>query len=123
MKINFIIVISLLLSNGSAVAHHIGTLFYSPDERAALLAARNGTTPVNTYTINGIIQRAQGKSAVWINGHAILQPASDPLISTLEIRREHVLIEKNPIKVGETLDLISGQRILPIPDNAVRVRP
>ncbi len=123
MDIKLFIFTSLLLPGGMARANNIGTVFYSTAERAELVAARNGIAQTNAFTINGIVQRAQGKSAVWINGRAIPELPADPVISTLQIHRDHVLIEKHPIKVGETLDIISGQRVLPIPENAVRVKP
>ena len=122
MNIKLICFICLLFG-GYARAHEIGTVFYSPSERAALVAARNGIAQTNAFTINGIIERMQGKSAAWINGRAIPELPPDPVLTTLKIRRDHVLIEKHPIKVGETLDIISGQRVLPLPENAVRVQP
>jgi hypothetical protein len=124
MNIKSIFFISILLFGYTATsAVEIGTVFYSPEERSALVAARNGITQTVVYTVNGIVERGSGKSAVWINGRAIPQTPSDPIIPTLVIHRDHVLIEKKPIKVGETLDIISGQRILPIPENAVQVKP
>ena len=121
-KICFIF-IGLLPLSGSVLAHDIGTLFYSPAERVALVAARNGIAQTAAYTVNGIIQREQKKSAVWINGRAIPQMPPDPAIPTLVIHRDHVLIEEKPIKVGETLNIISGQRVLRLPENAVQVKP
>ncbi|MCX7192732.1 MAG: hypothetical protein NTY60_03790 [Proteobacteria bacterium] len=119
----FIILINMLLYVSCAHANSIGTLFYSPAERAALVAARNGIAQTAAYTVNGIIQREQKKSAVWINGRAIPQMPPDPAIPTLVIHRDHVLIEEKPIKVGETLNIISGQRVLRLPENAVQVKP
>lgn len=123
MNIKLIFFISLLLFGGIAHANTIGTVFYSPAERAELVAARNGITQTAAFTINGIVQREHGKSAAWINGRAIPQMPPDPVITSLVIRRDHVLIEKKPIKVGETFDIISGQRVLPLPENAVQVKP
>lgn len=101
----------------------IGTLFYSPAERAALVAARSGITQSAVYTLNGITQRGAGKSVAWINGRAVTQIPPDAAIPTLVIKRDHVLIEDQPIKVGETLDIISGQRGLRLPEKAVQVKP
>ncbi len=114
---------SLLLLAGTAHAYTLGTVFYSPAERAALVAARNGIAQSAVFTVNGIVERNAGKSAVWINGRAIPQTPQDPVISSLSIRRDHVLIEKKPIKVGETLDVITGQRVLRLPEKSVQVRP
>lgn len=119
----FKLIFCLCLMPLGSTAYEIGTVFYSPAERSALVAARNGLTQSAVFTVNGIIQRGAGKSAVWINGRAITEVPPDPIITTLVIRRDHVLIEKKPIKVGETLDVISGQHVLRLPEHAVRVKP
>ncbi|HEX7455105.1 MAG TPA: hypothetical protein VF296_03600 [Gallionella sp.] len=113
----------LLLVSGAARANTIGTVFYSPAERAALVAARSGATQSVVYTLNGITQRGAGKSVAWINGRAVTQVPQDAAIPTLIIARDHILIEGKPIKVGETLDIISGQRTLRLPEKSVRVKP
>lgn len=97
-------------------AHAIGTLFYSPDERIEQ-TAQGGSTHI--YTLNGIVQRGAGKSVVWINGHAVTQ--QDPGFPALTIARDHVLLDGKQIKVGESLDIASGQRILRLPN--VQVKP
>lgn len=117
------ICVSLMLFCGAAHANTIGTVFYSPSERAALLAARSGITQNVTYTLNGITQRGSGKSVAWINGRAATQVPQDAAIPTLVIARDHIMIEGKSIKVGETLDIISGQRGLRLPEKAVRVKP
>lgn len=123
IKLFCFICASLMLFGGNVNATSIGTVFYSPAERAALVAARSGITQSAVYTVNGIIRRGAGKSAVWINGRAITEVPVDAAIPTLTIARDHVLIEGKPIKVGETLDIISGQRVLRLPEQAVRVKP
>lgn len=123
MNIKAVNLVPLLLFGSFAHAHTIGTVFYSPAERNALVAARSGIAQTAVYTVNGIVQRGRGKSAVWINGRAITEVPPDPVITTLIIGRDHVLIEKKPIKVGESLDINSGQRTLRLPENAVRVKP
>lgn len=123
MNIFRLICASLLLFCGTAHANTIGTVFYSPAERAALVAARSGATQSVVYTLNGITQRGAGKSVAWINGRAVTQVPQDAAIPSLVIARDHVLIEGKQIKVGETLDIISGQRGLRLPEQAVRVKP
>ena len=119
----FRFIIASLLFCGTAQANAIGTVFYSPAERAALVAARSGATQSVVYTLNGITQRGAGKSVAWINGRAVTQVPQDAAIPSLVIARDHILIEGKPIKVGETLDIISGQRTLRLPEQAVRVKP
>ncbi len=121
-KIYFIF-IGLLLSVGTAHAYSLGTVFYSSTERATLVAARSGITQSAVYSVTGIIKRGAGKSVVWVNGRAVTETPQDPIIPTLVIGRDHVMVEGKPIKVGETLDIISGQRVLRLPEQAVRVKP
>ena len=124
MNINLLYYISisigLMLFAGEAGAYTIGTLFYSPAERAELVAARSGIAQSAVYTLNGITRRGAGKSVAWINGRAVTAP--DPVIPSLVIASDHVLIEGKPIKVGETLNINSGQRGLRLPENAVQVK-
>lgn len=115
--------ISLMLFSSAAFAYEIGTVFYSPAERSALVAARSGIAQTAIYTVSGIIQRGAGKSVVWINGRAVPAVPQDAAIPTLKIARDHVMVEGKPIKVGESLDILSGQRILRLPENAVQVKP
>ena len=117
MNIKYFISIGLMLFAGEAKA--LGTLFYSPAERAELVAARSGIVQSAVYTLNGITLRGAGKSVAWINGRAVTVP--DPVIPSLIIARDHVMIEGKPIKVGETLNISSGQRGLRLPENAVQV--
>ncbi len=116
------VLICLLLGN-VAQAQTLGTVFFSPAERIALIAARSGISQTATYTLNGITLRKEGKSVAWINGRAVTQIPPDPIIPTLVILRDHVLIEGKVIKVGETLDINSGQRTLRLPEKAVQVKP
>jgi hypothetical protein len=118
-----ILFINMLLLFGTAQAETLGTLFYSPAERAALIAARSGIAQTAIYTLNGITLRGAGKSVAWINGHAATQVPPDPVIPTLVIHTDHVLIEGKVIKVGESLDINSGQRTLRLPEKSVRVKP
>ena len=117
------ILINMLLFFGAAQAHSIGTVFYSPAERTALVAARSGIVQSAIYTLNGITHRGAGKSVAWINGRAATHVPPDTVIPSLVIDRDHVLIENKAIKVGETLDIISGQRSLRLPEQAVRTKP
>ncbi len=117
------LLINMLFIISSAHAHPIGTVFYTPAERAALVAARSGIAQSAVYTLSGITERDAGKSVAWINGRAVTQRPQDAAIPTLIIKRDHVLIENKAIKVGETLDIISGQRVLRLPEQAVQVKP
>lgn len=123
MNKKLLVLIGLSLFGGTVHANPVGTVFFSPAERAALVAARSGITQSAVYTLNGITLRAAGKSVAWINGRAVTQVPQDAAIPSLVINRDHVLIEGKAIKVGETLDIISGQRVLRLPEKSVQVKP
>lgn len=118
-----IYIASLILLSTTAHAYSIDTLFYSPAERAALIAARSGITQTAIYSVDGIVQRGAGKSVAWVNGRAVPAIPQDAIIPSLVIGRDHALIEGKAIKVGESLDIISGQYILRLPEKSVQVKP
>lgn len=120
---NKIIFVCFCLLLNHAHADTMGTVFYSPAERAALLSARNGIATGAVYSLYGIVQRGAGKSAAWINGRALTESPRDPAIPTLVIKRDHVLIGGKVIKVGETLDIVTGQHVVRIPEKSVRETP
>lgn len=112
-----------MLAGGTVYADSLGTVFYSPAERAAIVAARSGIAQSAAYTLSGVIQRGAGKSAAWINDRAVPEMPPDTVIPSLVIKSDHILIEGKAIKVGETLDLVTDQRVLRLPEQAVRVKP
>jgi len=106
----------------------IGRLFFTPDERAILDRARlkdgiteqQEGTPAQqseSLTLNGIVRRSSGKTTVWINKSA--QHETDlPPDSKKQVRQSQqadfpVLVQKTgktvPIKVGQTLNIDSGE--------------
>jgi len=105
-----------------AETERLGTLFYSPAERAALVSARAGDThqdSVSGLRLGGIVKRAGGKGMVWINGQAL--PEGQP-VSTApapEITAQGATIDGKPVRVGETVNLITGERIDIVPPDAV----
>lgn len=62
-------------------AQELGRLFFTPEQRAALDARRKARVPDKPAAaaqvespvtrVNGVVQRAGGKSTVWVNGEAI----------------------------------------------------
>lgn len=117
------IALLLALVMNDACGDSIGTVFFSPAERATLVAARQGIAQTAIFNVSGIVRRANGKSVVWVNGRAVNEMPQDVIIPTLKISRDHVEIENRSIKVGESLDVLSGQRILPLPPQSVQVKP
>ena len=120
---NKICLVLISLFPAATAARQIGTVFFSPSERAELVAARNGIAQSSVYTLFGIVERGAGKSAAWINGRAVPQMPQDPIIPNLVIDRDHVLIDGKTIKVGESLDIVSNQRVLRLPEKSVQVKP
>jgi hypothetical protein len=93
---------------GSVRADELGTLFFSPEERARLDQQRRGelapppvkpsaatergrpAAPARPPVLTGYVQRSDGRDTVWIDGRPVVTTA--PQASTLE-----------PSKVGQDL--------------------
>jgi len=98
---------------GSVRGDDLGTLFFSPEERARLDQQRRGelappakaaattepgrpAAPARPPVLTGYVQRSDGRDTVWIDGRPVVTTA--PQASTLE-----------PSRVGQ--DLPAGVRI------------
>ena len=105
----------------------LGRLFFTPDQRARMDAARQQernirveeeevSPPPANITLNGVITRSDGKTVVWINnriqgedasGKNIAVPgrgnAGQVNVTTPDAKRSI------PLKVGQSLDMNSGQ--------------
>ena len=110
----------------------LGTVFYSAAERQTLAAARHKPAEEGQeaeakksalFTVSGLLQRQAGKSVVWINGQPVAETRTDEGSPPIDLSNGRVLIDGKPVKVGETLDIVSGQRLSPLPTEAVRVKP
>lgn len=106
----------------------LGTLFYSPVERAAIVAARRGETSgvvtQGTFvTVSGLVKRGRQKSTAWINGQTVTEGQSVPAAGIPAIGAKSVTIDGQDVRVRETLDLESGARSDALPQGAVSVRP
>ena len=76
-----IALLACLLGAVDARAQELGRLFFTPEQRAALDARRKARVPDKPAAapqvespitrVNGAVQRAGGKSTVWVNGEAI----------------------------------------------------
>ena|GEM_PF-966179 len=129
---------------GSAADFALGTVFYSPSERAALMTYRHGSSgeekveagPVESeaqreeaapktlpYTVSGIVSRSEGKSVFWLNGQPVAEGPPNPSLPDIRLARDHAVINGKVVKVGETLDTISGERISSLPAGAVKISP
>jgi len=107
----------------------IGTVFYSPAERSALVAARKGVdenakgAESSRYTVSGIVIRGGGKSVTWLNGKPVVETPRDKSLPPIRVSPDRIVIDNKSVKVGETLDIISGERVSPLPAEAVKIKP
>ena len=116
-----------LLVTGNAGAQELGRLFFTPEQRAALDARRKARVPDKPAAtpqaespitrINGTVQRAGGRSTVWVNGEAIpegSQPGG-PQIAPRAGNPGQVSIpagegpQRYDLRVGESLDRGNGE--------------
>ncbi len=100
-----------------------GRLFFTPAERAALDRARaqniaiqnrQGNPNTSDLTLNGVIQRSDGKETFWVNGRPIDNgaDAADPRL--LPGRQGHKLEmplthDAYRLKVGQSINPATGQ--------------
>ncbi len=85
-----------------------GTLLYARGERLAIVAARsaNAAAPSSVVQLSGIVKRERGNSTAWINRQPVAEgDARQPTISI-----QSLTLEQQRLRVGETLDLRSGER-------------
>lgn len=115
----------------------LGTLFYSPAQRAAITQARAGSlvnqgssgeadsdaikSPPPILEINGVVRRGQGKSTVWINRRPVAEGQPIGAAGSPSIANRSVVIDGKAVRVGETINLATGQRSDIAPPAAVRV--
>jgi len=146
-----IFLLLLLAGRGVLAADYpIGTVFYSPKERVSLVARRNGATDEMVaaeekkfeqekdvsegkgaeeaakslpYAVSGIVSRSGGKSVVWLNGQPVDETPHDASLPPIRLSSDHAVIDGKSVKVGETLDTLSGESVAPLPAGAVKVVP
>lgn len=122
------------------------TIFFSPAERAALEAARSplaGGTEIAVreekfveetkiadeapksaiYTVSGLIRKGDGKSVAWVNGRPVMEMRREAGQPSIRVTQDHVVIDGKALKVGDSVDMLSGERVTRLPAGAVRVLP
>jgi hypothetical protein len=103
----------LALAAFGARADELGTLFYTPQERARLDRLRRGE-PVEhaanpggigaPRALTGFVQRSDGRTTVWIDGNPVtLAPRSAPKLDPKSVRaysddRDGVKVERKPAR-------------------------
>lgn len=98
----------------TSVDEGLGTLFYSAAERAAIVEARRGEAdaPVlsTRMTVNGVVRRERVNSTAWVNGQPVVDGHTLPLAGRVHVQRDGVTIDGKPLRVGESLDVITQTR-------------
>jgi len=112
----------------------LGTLFFSPEERAAIVAGRSsgesssaaipphttsqpvpraqeasssGTTAASVrYTLSGVVKRGGGKSVIWLNGQPVEEATLGKGKPTVSLSGEQVVIEGRRVRVGESVEIV-----------------
>ena len=107
-------------------AEPLGRLFFTPSQRAALDAGKQISKPrtvravaprrPRAVTLNGVVTRSDGESAVWINGHEAgnksvsgvraSTSAADPTSAQLKVGGARKSVR---LRVGQQLDPVSGK--------------
>lgn len=107
-------------------AEPLGRLFFTPSQRAALDAGKQISKPRTVravaprrprpVTLNGVVTRSDGESAVWINGHETgnktvsgvraSTSATDPTSAQLRVGGAQKSVR---LRVGQQLDPASGK--------------
>ena len=126
------IVLGGLSAAGSAQEPSLGRLFLTPEQRAALDSARRNkiraeavvaaadrkpkTPTARSVTINGVVNRSDGESTIWVNGHATEGETQDgmhvviaPGSSSSVVVREPARGKHVRLKVGQRADLVTGK--------------
>lgn len=115
------------VASAQSSEERLGTLFFSPAERSAIVVARRVDQPgVVSYgtsvSVTGLVKRGGQKSTAWINGQTVTEGQAVPAAGVPVIGAKSVTIDGQPLRVRETLDLESGARADALPKGAVSVR-
>ena len=87
----------------------LGTLFYTPTQRLEIVRTRQHSEGMESSTstqLQGVVLRSNGKSTVWVNGKALAEGAPQ----TPKTRGVDAVVDGKRLRVGESLDTLSGAR-------------
>jgi hypothetical protein len=103
----------------------LDTLFYSPAQRADIVGARQpqsgapGTSVFGTVQqLTGVVRRSGGKSTVWVNG----KPMQEGAAKTPPVQGVDAVVNGKRLRVGESVDALTGARADVVAPGAVTVR-
>jgi hypothetical protein len=131
VKRTLCVLLFLIAGNTAAADITLGRLFYTPEERAALEEARRRNIRAEeqaaeaskkakpdgprTVTLNGVVRRSDGESAIWVNGKPVENETSDGMRVRLTPDQAGVTVhdmEKGRtvrLKVGQHANLLTGK--------------
>lgn len=131
MKCRAIYAVACLLALMPALAmagQPLGRLFFTPEQRARMDAARQqersvrveeeeeASPPPASITLNGVVTRSDGKRVVWINNRVQGDDASGKIVAARgSVSTGQISVTTSdakqtvPLKVGQSLDMNSGQ--------------
>lgn len=111
-----------LLHAAQADKADLNTLFYTPLERQAIALARKGSPDevqqaTSVFQYQGIVRRGAGKNTLWINGKSLPEGARQ----TPQTHGFDAVVEGARLRVGQSIDSVSGQRSDVVVPGAVTV--
>lgn len=130
-----LVMLALLTAPVCQAAEPLGRLFFTPNERAELdrmrrmppvaepkpvvsIAARKPVPPSlpasNIVTVNGIVQRSDGSSTVWINNQPLAEDEAHGSGSIKARGVDTITVARSKsqgveVKVGQTINPLSGE--------------
>lgn len=107
----------------------LGTLFYSPAERAAVVAGRadESAGPIlpsngSWVSLKGLVKRDRQRGTAWVNGQTVHEGSPVEGVGVPAIGPKRITIDGKSLRVGESVDLESGARADVLPGDALQVR-
>jgi len=106
-------------------AEPLGTLLYSPAQRQAIAANRKNPAgePASALAIkstssrlDGIVARTDTKGTAWVNGEPFAQGSA----KAPAIRGVQAIVEGQRLRVGESIDTLTGVKTDIVAPGAVR---
>lgn len=101
----------------------LGTLMFSPQQREEIVRARHGQAgllqELSLKRLNGVVKRSNGKNTVWVNDSAMSESNPNaPRIVGLD-----AIVKDKRLRVGESVDAITGDASDLVPPGSVRLGP
>lgn len=101
----------------------LNTLFYTPAQRQQISHARRPDTGTEAESssivrLSGVVRRSGRKGTVWVNSKALLEGDTN----TPHINGMDAVVDGQRLRVGESLDTVSGVRSDLVAPGSVTVR-